>query len=133
MDVIKIVRKTETKKAMMGELYVNGDKIGPCLEQPWKNNKRGESCIPPGEYLAYLRDQEQSNSRWNYNPIQLIGVHERDYIQIHIGNYPKNTRGCILPGKSKGRDAVWNSKKAFNEIVDRLDKTRPCKVVITYE
>ncbi|GAB6137917.1 DUF5675 family protein [Halanaerobaculum tunisiense] len=132
MSTIRVVRKEETGEATLGEIFVDGERIGHTLEQPWQNNKQGESCIPPGKYWAYLRDQEQSNSRWDYNPIQFIDVHNREYIQIHIGNYPEDTEGCILPGKGRGKNAVWNSADAFEEIVSKIDKTKPVKVIIEY-
>ena len=130
MSTIRVVRKEETDQATTGQLYVDGEKIGDTLEQTWKNNKEGESCIPPGEYIAYIRDK--STSRWDYNPIQLIDVHNRSYIQIHIGNYPEHTEGCILPGKGRGHNAVWSSEDAYNELMEKLDKTKEIKVIVEY-
>ena len=43
---IKVVRKEETEQATMGEIYVDGEKIGYSLEQPWKKNRKCEACIP---------------------------------------------------------------------------------------
>lgn len=132
MDEILVVREEENTSNISGKIYLNGDFIGHTLEPTWKRNKK-DSCIPVGEYMAYLRDAEQSGSRWSYNPIQLINVPERSYIQIHIGNYPKDTQGCILIGKGKGDNAVWSSGDCFKELVEKMDKTRPCKVIIKYK
>ncbi|SNY19466.1 hypothetical protein SAMN06265827_105127 [Orenia metallireducens] len=132
MNKIRVIRKKETADSTQGELYLDSEQIGYTLEPAWNRNKKG-SCIPPGEYLAYIRDHEHSGSRWNYNPIQLINVFNRNYIQIHIGNYPEDTRGCILIGKGKGDNAIWNSKKAYEELMSKLDKTREIKVIVEYE
>lgn len=131
MNKITIKRKEETDQATMGEISVNGEEVGSTLEQPWNDNQEGRSCIPPGRYTAYIRDS--SSSRWGYNPIQLVNVFNREYIQIHIGNYPKDTRGCILPGKSKGDNAVWNSGDAYKEIMEKIDQTKEIEVIIEYD
>ena len=131
MSVIRIIRSEETDEAMLGQIYVGGEEIGYTLEQPWNNNQEGESCIPPGEYVAYIRDKE--TSRWDYNPIQLIDVFNRSYIQVHIGNYPANTQGCILIGKGRGHNAVWNSEDAYDELMSKLDKTKEIKVIVEYD
>lgn len=130
MSTIRIVRKEETDQATMGQVYVDGEELGYTLEQPWNNNQEG-SCIPPGEYIAYIRDK--ATSRWDYNPIQLVNVYNRSYIQIHIGNKPEHTEGCILVGKGRGKNAVWSSQDAYNELMKKLDKTKEIKVIIEYE
>ena len=131
MSTIRVVRKEETDQATMGQVYVDGEEIGYTLEQPWKQNREGGSCIPPGEYVAYIRDK--ATSRWDYNPIQLVGVHNRSYIQIHIGNKPEHTEGCILIGKGKGHNAVWNSRDVYNELMNKLDRTKEIKVIVEYD
>jgi hypothetical protein len=128
---IKVVRKEETEQATMGEIYVDGEQIGYSLEQPWKKNRKSESCIPPGKYKAYIRDSE--TSRRDYSLIQLIDVFNRDYIQVHIGNYPEDTAGCILPGKDKGENAVWYSQDAYEEIMSKIDQTRELEIIIEYD
>lgn len=132
MSEIRIVRQKETVESTQGELYLDGEMVGYTLEPAWNQNKKG-SCIPVGEYTAYIRDGKDSNSRWNYNPIQLINVFNRNYIQIHIGNYPEDTKGCILIGKGKGDNAVWNSRDTYEELMSKLDKTREIKVIVEYE
>ncbi|WP_018249855.1 DUF5675 family protein [Orenia marismortui] len=130
MNEIRVIRKEETGEATLGEIYVDGEKIGHTLEPPWRQNKANESCIPPGEYNAFIR--KRGSSRWNYDVIQLEEVFNRSAVQIHIGNYPKNTRGCILVGKGKGKNAVWSSRDAFEDLMSRLGKEE-LKVVVEYD
>jgi len=129
MKTIRVQRKEETEKATFGELYVDDEKIGQTLEPPWRNNKISESCIPPGEYDAYIRSKE--TSRWDYDVIQLRDVFNRSAIQIHIGNYINDTKGCILIGKGRGKNAVWNSTDAYEELMSKLDEEE-FKVIVEY-
>ena len=75
--------------------------------------------IPKGKYSAYIR-----NSPSNGKVIELKGVTNRTYIQIHSGNYLKDTEGCILVGLSRSMKvpAVWNSVKAKEKLLNIIDE-----------
>lgn len=67
------------------------------LELPWKNNKNKVSCIPEGSYDIFIDTSYKNGLKeHNYKVVELKGVPERSQIQFHIGNYPKNSHGCIL-------------------------------------
>ncbi|MFA5432267.1 MAG: DUF5675 family protein [Candidatus Paceibacterota bacterium] len=66
------------------------------LELPWKNNKKNESCVPLGTYLAEKR--RPGEGRFDYEHIEIIDVHNRSGIKWHIANYVKELRGCGAPG-----------------------------------
>jgi len=63
------------------------------LELPWINNEPDISCIPVGLYDYYSRVSPK-----NGLVLELADVYSRRYIQIHSGNYTRNTQGCILVG-----------------------------------
>ena len=119
MNKIKIKRIEETDEATIGKLYLNDKEIGYTLEPPWKDNKQRESCIPAGEYDAFIRTD---SNRWDYDVIQLRNVPNRTAIQIHIGNFPKDTVGCILPGKGRGHNIVHQSRVAFEELMSGINE-----------
>lgn len=88
------------------------------LEPPWKNNQHDISCIPPGTYEAvrYLSPKR------GYELFRLINVHGRDFIEIHIGNFPRDTEGCILLGTTvSGLAAIAGSRAAFDLFMKRLE------------
>ncbi|TDX52130.1 DUF5675 family protein [Orenia marismortui] len=130
MNEIRVIRKEESEESILGEIYVDGEKVGYTLERTWKNNLPNESCIPPGEYKAFIKKKE--TSRWSYDVIQLEDVFKRTAIQIHVGNYPDDTQGCILVGKGKGKDAVWSSRDAFEELMSKID-SEELKVIVEYD
>lgn len=81
------------------------------LEEPWRNNARGESCIPQGVYQ--LRPIIRPNGKM---AIAVVSVPGRDNILIHVGNTTDDTEGCILPGLGYGfepRPHVRESQTAF--------------------
>lgn len=123
---IEVKRIKETELTTLGELYVQGEKIGYTLELAWKDNQAEVSRILPGEYYAFFRTKSR---------IELIDVPGRSHIQIHSGNSRKDTKGCILPGKFVSEETVdgengekvkahvvRNSKETLNKIIDRHKK-----------
>jgi hypothetical protein len=65
------------------------------LERTWENNAPLVSSIPAGEYSAAIR--EDGRKGWR---IELVGVPDREHVQIHLGNTPADSVGCLLPGIS---------------------------------
>jgi len=63
-------------------------------------------------------------ARWSWHEPEipeLIDVKGFKYIQIHPGNYPKDTLGCLLPGEWNSRSmSVSNSVVAYRKIYDRF-------------
>ena len=81
------------------------------LELPWLNNQQNVSCIPEGAYKCVPYSSERYKDVYH-----LRSVPGRARILIHIGNYPHDTEGCILPGingfKYIGKDHPMVSKSA---------------------
>ena len=50
----------------------------------------------------------------------LLDVPNFDGIRIHIGNYPKDTEGCILVGRSEKEDYVGESRIAFEALFAKM-------------
>jgi hypothetical protein len=63
------------------------------LENPWKDNARNVSCIPAGTYQCKPFNGEKFK-----NVYEVCNVPGRSAILIHVGNYEKDTSGCVLVG-----------------------------------
>jgi hypothetical protein len=63
------------------------------LELPPAGNALYVSAIPAGTYPVRVR--ADGNRGWR---LELSRVPGRSNVQIHVGNYPKDTVGCLLPG-----------------------------------
>jgi hypothetical protein len=112
---IQILRTWPGQKSLMGELYLNGQLIAMSLELPWNDNISNSSSIPEGSYGAILR---YDKSRDGFFTIELTGTGPRTGIQIHVGNRPTDSVGCILLGLSAkfNEQLVGNSKGAISRL-----------------
>ena len=85
------------------------------MENPWLDNQLNISCIPEGNYPVEIYNSPK------YKEVYLLQeTYTRSYIEFHVGNTVKNTKGCILPGLTVGRlnnfKAVLSSRKALKKM-----------------
>lgn len=89
------------------------------LERPWLDNKKGESCIPDGNYVCRRVDSPKFE-----NTFEVTDVLNRTAILFHKGNLMEDSHGCIIVGEMfeslNRKNAVLASGKAFQEFLDRL-------------
>ena len=114
-----LIRDTFSKKSTLGELFLNGERMCDTLENPWLDNQRNISCIPEGEYRVRLRLPRESATR-EYLHLLVQDVPNRNYVLFHRGNYPKDTRGCILVGLGSEQDVVHNSVLAMDLLIKEI-------------
>ena len=118
-----LIRDRMTPDSTQGKLYLNGEYQCETLELPWLDNKKSISCIPEGQYKVKFREAYESRS-YNYKHLIVMGVPDRSYILFHIGNRTKDSRGCILTGKTRKDDFVGLSKKAHSGLMDALEELK---------
>lgn len=105
------------------------------LELPWLENKKNISCIPEGEYVC-LQTINRTTKGGMRIPVtfEVQEVPNRSGILFHIGNYPKDTTGCILMGEQlrvqKGQPTVLRSKPAFRHFLTLLEGEEEFKLRI---
>ena len=114
-----IIRDTFTEKSTIGKLFINGESFCDTLENPYINNERNISCIPEGRYKVRLRLPRESATR-DYLHLLVQDVPNRDWILVHIGNYPSQTQGCILVGNGREHNAVNNSRLAMDLVIKEI-------------
>ena len=116
-----LIRDTFTDKSVMGKLYCNAEFIAHTLELAWRDNEKRVSCIPDGEYKCRVRLARESGSR-DYVHLLVQDVPDRSYILFHRGNYPSDSRGCILIGthRAQSSNEVLQSKVALTYLMDYI-------------
>jgi hypothetical protein len=117
---LNLKRNSKTSQAVMGELFASNNFVCFTLEHPTLS-------IPTGTYPIHL----EFSPRFQMMTPHLSNVPGRTMIEIHPGNTMKNTEGCILVGMDKTTDAVLESRRAYQVLMDRIDFTQPLTLTIT--
>lgn len=120
MTTLTLTRTWVTPKSIISGLIVPGlDKQLFTLERPGVE-------IPEGAYTVKM----QFSTRFNRDLPTLQNVPGRSHILIHVGNFPKDTEGCLLVGTDRGQNSVLNSKVALTKLLDSV--TFPCQLTISH-
>ncbi len=123
-----LIRDTFTDKSTLGKLYFDGEFYGHTLELAWKDNEKRVSCIPKGVYEVKKRHTEES--KYKYEHLHILDVENRELILMHVGNYPKNSKGCILLGNTRALNFVGESRKAFYKLMYDLGSFEKIELII---
>lgn len=127
MHTIIVKRKKEDDYQTLGELSIHDNKMNEIfscktIELPWKDNKKNESRIPKGEYVAVRHTSPKfGECLW------IQDVPGRSEILIHVANFRSDLRGCIGVGESfvdidgDGHKDVTSSKSTMNALLNELD------------
>ncbi len=115
--LITLKRKWLTEKSMIGELII--DKKFECytLEDVIRKVKvLKETAIPEGKYEVIIN---YSNRFKKMLPL-LLKVPKFEGVRIHTGNLATDTDGCILVGCKKGKDKIYESRKAMYNLMSKM-------------
>lgn len=113
---MKLIRDDQNSVRTFGYLLDEEEHLCETLELPWVGNQRNISCIPEGTYPCELL-YSWAHKRFLY---WLQNVPGRGAIEIHVGNFVKDTQGCILLGEGRGPDVLRRSKMAFDKFMERM-------------
>lgn len=95
----------------------SGHVICQTLELPWRDNAVNISCVQAGTYTCRLLWSPKHGKTLYW----ITGIPGRADVEVHIGNEPKDTDGCVLCGLSREPDAVDNSTIAFGQFMAFLN------------
>lgn len=128
---LTLQRTSYTADGVFGELRLPGYTL-QTVEDDWKDNQKGESCIPPGTYVL----KRTIYHKHGYETFEVTNVPGRERILIHPANTEEDVEGCIGVGLRRGslwvRDeddpahplvskrAVVNSKQAFQLFMEAM-------------
>ncbi len=141
--ILKLVRTEFTPSSTIGNLYADGKWICWVLEDKDRGLRddmsvgeilglkvKSQTCIPYGTYDVVM----SMSNRFKRIMPEVLNVKGFQGIRIHSGNYSKDTEGCLIPGTTKSKDAVWQSRLAcdmvYNLITQGLSKDK-VSIIIT--
>ncbi|TNE29193.1 MAG: hypothetical protein EP346_06945 [Bacteroidetes bacterium] len=130
-ELIRDYNKENTLGILICWAWMTGamDTVWRTVELPWKDNKKGESCIEEGEYELHVHNSPTfGRCLW----IKTVSGDTtlpggRTEILLHPANFSYQLLGCIAPGL-RHRDLdkdnltdVTSSRKAMGQILDMFD------------
>lgn len=126
--MLELHRTLVTSKGVFGTLSLDGIPLCVTCENPWKDNKPIESCIPAGTYHCSSHNGTKYKNVWVLN-----NVPNRSAILIHSGNTEKDVDGCILVGKYfadfNGTPGVAASKETLDLLRIKLSNDFYLKIL----
>ena len=134
MTAFALHRLEQTDFATYGQILDDEQNV-VCvtLELPWRDNHEDTSCVPGGTYVAHRRPANET--RHGYDVFELTGVPSRKHVQLHIGNLPHDSLGCILLGSNlgtvNGQPGITGSAAAFRRFMSRMDGINTFTLTIT--
>jgi hypothetical protein len=128
---ITVRRDIATQHSVTSEISVDGKRECYGLEPPYADEHTKPRCIPAGRYRVTLR----FSNRFNKIMPHVENVPGFDGVEIHPGNYPKDTEACLLPGLTRADDYVGSSHFVFDVLVQAMQQAelRHDPIWITYE
>ena len=123
MTRVRYERYIHGKKCTIGRFVIDGKTVWHGLEPPQYGHPHR---IPAGVYKC-----SRFESPHNGPCYLLSGVPGFSMVEIHSGNYPHQTRGCLLPGLkvSQGNEAVESSKIALKAMFKKLKQEFELEVI----
>jgi hypothetical protein len=112
---IVLQRGKEDTHGMRGVLQHMDKTLCYTLEEPWRDNRKQVSCIPPGTYKCFPHDGAHFKDVW-----QVLDVPGRSAILIHAGNTLADTQGCILVGLGVSPNGITKSQLALKKLRELL-------------
>lgn len=127
--IITLQRQIATSKSTIGSLIVGSKEVNT-LEDAIRDHKvYGETCIPPGQYKVTLRTDGGKNEHYakrfpemHKGMLWIRDIPDFEYVYIHVGNFPKDTLGCVLVGMGVQRDMITESVRAYKYIYPDIAK-----------
>lgn len=121
-----VLRQWFTELSTGSEVMIDGEFFCYGLEPP---NRTFKPCSIPAD--TYQIDILPSHRFQMLTP-HVMDVPSFEGIEIHPGNYPSDTEGCLLVGHTRDDDFVGESRDAFADLMQRLGKGNGI-TTITYQ
>jgi len=113
---LTVQRLAPTPNSTPGMMDIDGIFFCYTLE-PRSDTTHGKPyCIPAGTYPVTL----EMSPKFGFVTPHVNDVPGFTEIEIHIGNFPKDTEGCCLVGFSRAEDFVGDSREAFAALMAKL-------------
>lgn len=126
--IITIKRLYKSENSTIGEMTIDGKWECYTLEDKEREVKiKSETAIPKGTYKVIIN---QSNRFKKLLPL-LLNVPNFEGVRIHPGNTNHDTEGCILVGRTRSKDFIGQSRKAFESLFAKMKLAKEITLIIS--
>ena len=136
---LKIIRTKSNTEYTEGKLYINGVYFCDTLEDQDRGLYQhmslaeikavkvyGETCIPYGTYKVEL----SYSPKFKKIMPAILDVKGFTGVRMHNGVDKNSTLGCILVGIKYKDGMLTNSRKTFNELMQKLQNQKEITLII---
>ncbi|HTG26048.1 MAG TPA: DUF5675 family protein [Reyranella sp.] len=127
MMILALLR-TDSSAVTFGRLTLPDGLSFHTLEPPWRDNLNNVSCIPAGTYTLKRRFSVKHRCIL----FEITAVPDREDVELHIGNFLKDTLGCVLLGLGRQSEMVTQSHEAFDRFMAAMDGIDECLIVVSW-
>jgi len=116
---LRLERQWLTKVCTIGHLYIDNKFFCYTLEdtvRPFPNKIPKQTAIWEGLYPVTI----DFSQKFQKDMPHVLDVPMFEGIRIHSGNTAVDTEGCILLGYTHDAEAVYESRRAFNDFFPKL-------------
>jgi hypothetical protein len=126
IGVLSIAHGNEWRRECFTLEDVVRERAGEPVEA-WK--VRGETAISKGVYRVVIT----YSNRFKRDLPLLVDVPGFSGVRIHPGNTAADTEGCLLVGRAKGPSNVTESRLAFADLYEKIERAIDAGEVVTLE
>jgi hypothetical protein len=133
--LLTLTRYGSTPYGVFGDITA-GDQVFYTIEQIWNDNRKGQSCVPLGEYLLLWQPTTTNvpasygGHTWYLEGDTVSALHEsakaRTRCAFHVANTSADVRGCVGVGEVltslAGQWAVGRSRNAMERLLQEIGK-----------
>jgi Family of unknown function (DUF5675) len=123
---MRVTNRKDDGNGTTGTLFVDNQYECDTLEP---SATAAYPSIPSGRYPVEFR----FSGRFKEVVPHVCNVPGRSLIEIHPGNKPEDTEGCLLVGQATAKDWVGASREAFLSLMTLLRTAEPASIFITYD
>lgn len=117
---LKLIRKAATPDGIFSELRTEDDKlVAHTLEHSFaqEDGDGYKPKVPPGTYRC-IRGTHRLHDLKPFDTFEVMKVPGATGILFHVGNYNKDSEGCILLGSTTGPTGLGFSRTAFEGFME---------------
>lgn len=111
-----VQRKWTDNECAIGEMFYQGVHECFTLEPPCRPIGIKPRCIPAGTYLLTIAYSPKHGRDVPF----VNNVPDFTEVEIHWGNYSKDTLACTLVGETRGTDFIGHSKAEFDILFKKI-------------